>query len=78
MQRKDVFAITWKTIHVNASLQGDKSQSRPVNHATHERVGLTEHILSISFLLEYSFLKNREKVEICSTLIKKRRRKNVR
>ena len=32
----------------------------PVNHATHERQGLTQHILSIPFLLEYSLLKNRE------------------
>ena len=58
-------------LFVNASLQGDKSHSRLVNHATHERLDLTELILSLPFLLEYSFLKNREKVEICSTLIKK-------
>ena len=63
MQRNDVFVIIWETVPhlhtiiVNASLQGDKSHSRLVNHATHERLDLTEHILSIPFLLEYSFLK---------------------
>ncbi|WP_419589184.1 hypothetical protein, partial [Thiolapillus sp.] len=29
----------------------------PVNHATHEHLSLTKHILSIPFLLEYSLLK---------------------
>ena len=32
-----------------------------VNHATHERQGLTKHILSILLLLEYSLFKKKKK-----------------
>ena len=51
-----------------------------VNHAPHEHLGLTEHILSLPFLLEYSLFKKKKidpkKVEICGTVIKKREEEN--
>ena len=77
MQRKDLFVIIWETVPHLHTIIVKASLRVQVNHATHERLGLTEHILSVPFLLEYSlfrkniYTKKREKFEICGTLIKK-------
>ena len=64
------FTLLLSTLHCRVT----NLNRGPVSHATYERLGLTEPILSIpsSFLLEYSLLKNREKVEIRDKLIKER------
>ena len=56
MQRKDLLGaflygkLSLPTLHyMLTNLNRD-----PVNHATHEHLGLTEHILPMPFLLEYS------------------------